>query len=153
MINLNHKNAEKVTVVKVNSSAVDIKANVNKVQPKDSFAYSFRSIYYYSRVFGLLPYSIIYDTEGEPQVPRVGVLNCLWFIVSIFLYSSMAYVSYIDMSISHDQNVPHVLVLGSYFLQILSLIFGAVIIIMDMCNRHRFVDILRKIGIFDKEAS
>lgn len=118
-----------------------------------NFAHSFRPIYYCSRVFGLTPFSIIYDSDDEVQMPKVGVLDSFWFVVSICLYLIMAYSSYHQMIVNQYQSIPNVLVIGGYMISILSLIFGAVIVGIDMWSRFRLVDVLKKITTFDKEVS
>lgn len=41
---------------------------------------------------------------------------------------------------------------GDYFLEIYGTIFNVVLIVMDMCMRSKFVNILQKINIFDEEV-
>lgn len=127
--------------------------SVNDDRNKRNFAYSFRPIYYFSRVFGLMPFLVKYDSKGQPEMPRVGILDSLWFVTTICVYLSMAYISYQQMSLPQDPNAPTVLVFSEYLLQILGLVYGALIIAMDLCNRFKFVDILKQLMIFDTEAS
>lgn len=127
--------------------------NEKSVKSELNFAYSFRPIYYFSRVFGLMPFSVKYDSNGQPQMPRVGILDSLWFVTTICVYLSMAYISYQQMTLPQDPNAPKVLVFSEYLLQILGLVYGALIIGMDLCNRFKLVDVLKQLTTFDKEAS
>lgn len=117
-----------------------------------NFADSFRPIYYFSRVFGLMPYSIIYDSNGDVQEPKVRTLDVLWFVISMCIYILMAVILYQEMNISNLNTSVYILLLGEFVLLMLTLIFGAQVIGMDMCNRFRIIDILKKINTFDKEA-
>lgn len=124
-----------------------------KVQSQElNFAFSFRPIYYFSRVFGLMPFSIVYDSNGDPQVPRVGIFDLLWFVISICIYLPFVYYCYKQLAISNDQSVPILFLLGAYILQMLDLIYGVLIIGIDMYNRFKLVGILKKITAFDKEV-
>lgn len=120
-----------------------------------NFVYSFRPIYYYSRLLGLMPFSIIYDSNKEPQKPKVRVSDGLWFVVSICFYCMMAIVSYEARKHSRNSSKgsSYVLILGDSFHLISGLLIGALTIAMDMCNRHKLVGILRKFTAFDREAS
>lgn len=117
-----------------------------------NFAYSFRPVYYLSRVFGLMPFSIEYDLIGQPQVPRVNRIDAMWFVIVICLYLSMAYISYEKMNFPQDSSIPYILFLGEYLFQILDLVYGALIIGLDMCNRYKLVNILKKLTLFDEEV-
>lgn len=156
MSELNSKSTSTVPVVSVNQTPV--KERIESIENKDrtrdlSFADTFRPIYYYSRVFGLMPFSIVCDSNGEPQEPRIGVLNFLWFITSMCLYLSMAYYSFIDMNVTRDDSLPYAFILAGFIMQIFRLVFGALIILIDMCKRYKLVDILKKLNIFSKEVS
>lgn len=143
-----------VMCVNQTSTKERIESIENEVKVKDlNFADSFRPLYCYSRIFGLMPFSIVSDSNGEPQVPRVGVFNILWFIISIFLYLSMAYYSYIDMHVPRDSSFPYAFILAGFIMQIFRLIFGALMIVIDMCKRYKLVDILKNFNIFNKEVS
>lgn len=117
-----------------------------------NFAYSFRPVYYLSRVFGLMPFSIEYDLNDRPQLPRVKRLDAMWFAIAICLYLSMAYVSYQKLNLPQDSSVPYILFLGEHLFQILDLVYGALIIGLDMCNRYKLVNILKKLILFDEEV-
>lgn len=158
MIEFNSECEATVPVMKVSQpSAADDRIETIKLEKRNrteelNFAYSFRPIYYYSRIFGLMPFTIMYDSNGDPQEPRVGLFNFVWFIAAIGLYTSMAYFSYIDMNVPRDASIPYAILISGFSLQISRLIFGALAIGMDMWNRFKIVDILKKLNIFNKEA-
>lgn len=52
---------------------------------KDTFAYCFRPIHIVSRAFGLMPFSITFDSNGEIQKSNVSKFDVLWFVVWLCL--------------------------------------------------------------------
>lgn len=159
MTKVNYDNIPTIAIVKMMHSSGDQVANqlVDKQYFRDSsnFLYTFRPIYYVSRVFGLMPYTIVYDTNGDAVKPKKTACDCLWFVISILVYTALAYLIYQEKTVpSYDKSTSMlILMLGDRILSILSLIFGAQLIIMDMCNRYKLIDILKNVTIFDKEVS
>lgn len=115
-------------------------------------AYSYRPIYYFSRIFGLMPFSIIYSSDGRAQKPRVSVFDGLWFVISICIYILMAVISYKNIILPTNSNSSYLMILGDYVLLILGLFIGALTIGMDMCNRFKIVDILKMFDTFDNKV-
>lgn len=122
---------------------------------KFNYLYSFRPIYYFSRAFGFMPFSIISDTNGTIQGPAIRSFDIFWFIVWILLYFSSAFVSFRNGQFPKNSNTTESVILigADYVILTSGLIFGALIIIMDMCNRFKLVGILKNINTFDEEAS
>lgn len=116
-----------------------------------NFEYSVRPIYYFARAFGLMPFSVIRNSNGEIQKPHVGVINLLLFVVSICWYLILAYTSYRNVTfLLYNPDTSFILVLGDYLLLIVGLICTTFFILMDMVNRTRLVDFLKKVTIFDQ---
>lgn len=120
---------------------------------KPNFSYSIRPMYYFSRAFGLFPFTMIYDTNGDVQGAHVTLFDILWFFISIFLYLLMAFYCYMNMDLPQNPNDSYILNLGDYALLIVGLIYGAIIILLDMFNRFGFIDLVKNITTFDKEVS
>lgn len=116
------------------------------------FIYSFRPFYYFCRILGLMPFSIVYDSRKNTGKPKVFWFDGLWFAVSMCLYLSMTFISYRNLKIPQYSNASYILIIGDSFHKLSGLIFGALIIGMDMCNRFKLLKIWRKFIIFDKEA-
>lgn len=114
--------------------------------------FSYQPIYYLSRFFGLLPFSFTYDSNGEVQAPKVHVIDGLWFVVSIIVYLVMANAASMGIEIRKNTLAP-ILVLGNHLLLIFGLIYGAIMIVENMCKRFQFVKILRVFAAFDNEVS
>lgn len=132
-----------------------VKKDAKHVHPKKwDFANSFAPIYYFSRVTGLLPFTIARNSNGEIQMPSVSRLDRLWFVVSICLHLSLICIllpSFNELKkvLTRQQ---FILIYCDQLRLVLSLIFGALTIAMDMCNRFKLVALLKKITIFDKEV-
>lgn len=117
-----------------------------------SFEYSIRPIYYFSRVFGSLPFSVVRGSDGRIQGPRVNTIDLLWFIVSICWYLALAIAVYRNPLLPQGSNAS-ILMLGDNLMVVLGLTFGAVIIVMDMFNRTKLVAIFKRFSIFDQNVS
>lgn len=125
--------------------------NVNS--KKLTFAYSFKPIYYFSRIFGFMPFSVVHDSTGAIQLARVRTVDFLWFIISIGIYVSSA----IHLVVSIDQTpIPDksiILVNCTRSIVVIRKLLSCLSIILDMSNRSKIVDILKKISSFDERVS
>lgn len=125
--------------------------NTSKSEPKE-FQHSFQPIYYFSRVIGLWPFSITYNSNGTITA-RVRPLDSLWFIVSICLYLAALFYACKNIKNTQTENVSYFLsVLISSMSQIPPLLFGPASIVLDMFNRDRLANIFNKCIVFDKEV-
>lgn len=116
------------------------------------FAYSFRPFYYFSRMVGLMPFSIIYDTNGQIQGPKARLYDVVWFVISMCVYLFIVYNSYGGTQFTSDGMMPTILTLAESFQTIVCTISELVTIAMDMYNRRRMIDILKMFNAFDKEV-
>lgn len=124
--------------------------NVGKL----NFFYSFRPIYYFSRIFGFMPFTIVCDSTGTAREPAIRSLDIFWFIVSIFSYLLSAFVSF-EFALfpqNPDYNESVILLGADYVIVISGLVFGAFIIVMDIFNRFKLVGILNDMKTFDEEV-
>lgn len=129
---------------------------VNQLSLRDSgkynFFYSFRPIYYFSRLFGFMPFTINYHSNGTIQGPVIRSLDIVWLITSICFYFVSAILTYTTAPY-HQTTESAILSSGDDLILISGLIFGIFIIIMDWCNRFKLVNIQKNIHTFDEEAS
>lgn len=124
----------------------------NSLSNTVNFSYSFRPIHLFSRLFGLLPFTIVYGPNGDAQEARVTAFDILWFIISVFFYLIFTLHSLIHMQMPSDPNQLPLLIHIEYAILIVRSIFSSVIIIFDMCNRSTLIDILKKFTTFDMEV-
>lgn len=120
---------------------------------KDNFAYSFRPIYFFSRAFGLMPFSITYDANGEIQEPRISRLDGLGFVIGICIQLISTYSHIRNMKTSKDpNNASSFLMLCDYLLYVAVMAYGILLRGMNMYNRFKLVNILKEFTMFDKEV-
>lgn len=116
--------------------------------------YSFRPIYYLLRVCGMMPFTCIYDAYGYPHSPKIRKRDGLSVVIAICFYLSMTGLVIYHMDIKEHRHSPiYMLLLGNYVHLISCIIFGIVIIAIDLWNRFKLIDILKKFTIFDTKAS
>lgn len=144
-----------VSVLKALQYPSNQKPTQDKLRPENiSFLDSFGPVYYYSRLFGLMPFTIDCDASRGVQKPRIDIFDGIWFSLSILIYISMAIIAYNDMKLPQDSDTASfILILGDYVLLILGLIYSALIIVFDMYNRFRLCELLNKFITFDKEVN
>lgn len=136
--------------LKLNLPTLDKKGTASK---NIDFVYNLKSIHLYSRLFGLVPFTLVRDSNGEVQKPHVGKIDLLWFMISISLYLYLAYAYWIVVSGMQDARRSSILQLGDTMLIVLGLIYGAAICIIDMYNRTRIAEFLKHFLLFDKNVS
>lgn len=117
------------------------------------FVYSFRPIYYFNRVYGLMPFTIVYDANGTFNGCVIRPLDMLWFIATVML--NVAYVFTITGDTQHLQDpktLSNILTGSDYFLEISSMVCSIILIAMDMLFRANLVKILKEINAFDEKV-
>lgn len=131
----------------VQSSASDKnESNENEIQVEPmNFMYSFRPIYYVSWIFGVMPFSIVYDLNGGVLRPKVTRFDGFWFVILVCLYVSSAF-------LVRSPPGTHFTLMLLYILSILGFIYSFSAIIFNMCYRSKFIDILKRITTFDNEV-
>lgn len=120
---------------------------------KIDFAYAFLPIYYFSRMFGLMPFTLNYNSRGEIQAPQVRRFDAIWFGVSISIYLMAAVTNFLSVALPKEMTtISFALYFGHNVLFIQSLLVGAISIGLDLFNRYKLVAILKAFIAFDKEV-
>lgn len=131
------------------SSSSDNNQSSNVVKLWNSKEYdfvdSFRPVYYFSRAFGYMPYSVIFDSKAGIHRPAVRSFDILWFIIAILLYFSTG-IGFYALNVSHSTST--VLSVGDQS-EIAHIFVGVLFFVMDMCNRFKFVEIWNKFNKID----
>lgn len=126
----------------------------NSTRPNCTFSCGFRPIYIVSRVFGQMPFSIEFDSNGVIHRPAIKMLDALWFLISIICYICITYFAFdyfrSDGSFNPLLTFSYV---GNNFVFGICIINGLLAIVLDMCFRFVFVDAFKKIIVFDQKAS
>lgn len=124
----------------------------NRIQKSD-FTLTFQPIYYISRIIGLIPFSISFDLNGEPQRPKVGKFDSIWLIISIsvYLYGAWSFIKKFE-SPSDPQESSYIIIYIDNAILVIGLLLGVLAVVLDWWNRYKLVEILEKLLIFDKEV-
>lgn len=120
---------------------------------KLNFSVVFRPIYYFLRVFGFMPFTIVYDSKGAVQKHSITVFDVVWLLISLFvyLYAIHSTIIWYDSENSPDMSA-FLLWVGKIF-YILEIVFCIIGILMDLCNRYKLINILQSFEMFDEEVS
>lgn len=118
-----------------------------------NFAITFRPIYYFLRLFGFMPFTIVYDSKGEVQAARITARDILWLLISLCAYLLAFNGSKIweNPYLLHKYSTVFIYVIKLY--DISEILFGIIGIVMDLCNRFKLIDIMRTLNQFDKEVN
>lgn len=118
------------------------------------FLDSFRPIYYFSRSFGLMPFSIGRSSSGNILGPRVHKFDAVWFVATILIYALATVVSFKYVKFKQESNTQlNMLVISNNWHLTSGLLFCVVIIGMDLYNRDKLVDLIKRFTVFDKQVS
>lgn len=128
--------------------AASTNSNQTKTVPssKINFIESFRPMYVFSRFFGMLPFTIECDTNGDIQKARVKTWDFIWFGIKIAMHLFAEWM-YLTLLFSNSENV---LVSINSLIEIVQITSLPLMVVMDMYNRSKFVDILKRLSRFDK---
>lgn len=116
------------------------------------FQHGFQPIYYFSRLIGLWPFTMIYISNGLIKETRINLFDSVWFLISISFYLTALFYACRKFD-SDSSKIFDIWSLVYCIGQILALLFGAVGIALDMFNRNKLINILNKFIIFDNEVS
>lgn len=129
------------------------KTNENAL-PQNNFSILFRPLYFVARIFGLLPFSIIYIETGDIQSSRVNKFDVLWFVLSFSAYSILLWFYQHKLLLSHVLlDKLGILTVCHDMATILKIILQIISIILDMYNRTQIIDILKQFANFDNEVT
>lgn len=151
MAEFNQKNLSQISMLKMDDPYQVAGKKINSKKSQSDFVYSYRPMYYFSRFFGLLPFSFVYDSNGHIQAPRIRIADGVWFVFTVVFYIVLAINSCQGIQIPKDA-VPLIFYSNTLLLTV-GLFNGATMIVVNMCVRFKFVAILKTITNFDKEAS
>lgn len=143
------------------AAIITVKSLVNNVKDpieteikvkRIDFLYSFRPIYYFSRIFGLMPFSIIYDSNGErARRPKITIFDGIWLLISVCTQMLGVYLT-IRFKFVNQTSPTFVVILGYTFI-IMTVMYGVGAVVMDLCNRFKFLEIINSFTVFDKHVS
>lgn len=114
---------------------------------KLSFAHSFKPVYILCRIFGFMPFSIAYDSNGEIQTARIRVVDLIWFIISIGVYLSSAFYFVIFVWCLPIPNKQATLIYGTRLIVLFRKLFNCLCIVIGYYFiPSKLMDICRSTG-------
>lgn len=118
------------------------------------FAYCFQPIYYFARIAGQMPFTIIRQPPNSSIVKaKFYVRDFFWLAFSLCIHISYIRISILDFkSYKHKNSVTSTMYFGNLTLWFASLLLGIGVIASDVCNRVRIIRILNEFTAFDKEV-
>lgn len=143
-------------MIQPSSTQIHSEFDVNeKIHTKiTKFVDIFRPVYYFSRLCGQMPFSMVQQTlHSDFYKPQVGRRDALWFTISMVSYTTVTIFTCLKLTAKFDQNkTVYVLFMGNSMLHSMTMLFGVVKLAMDMYNRHKLVSILNKFTQFDHKV-
>lgn len=160
MINFAGKNRVNVPAmmkpIAVESQFENTIVEINNTK-KLNFPCNFKVNYHFLRAFGLWPFSLIRDSNGEFQKPKITKIDLLWSLVSILSYISASIGFYMNAKAlemkTTDLKIESIMINVDYMRIVFSLIFVAISIAVDMFNRFKLVNVLNNFVRFDESVS
>lgn len=150
-IEANKKLQESVKRSKTISNIPDFIVPTNQASSLN-FYHLVQPNHYASRIFGFVPFSFKFNTKHEVSGCKVKIRDFIWFLVSLFIYISLAFLGLYTLSVPNIEH-SYILFVGNHVVVIFGLICGVFDIIFDMFNRNRLTDIILKINSFDKKVN
>lgn len=111
-----------------------------------------RPIYVISRIFGMLPFRILRSSTGDIVGQYVGPIDLIWFFVTIGIYFFLAFSSIQNIAADQHWETKSLFSIGDNFIVLYDITTAILTIILDMFNRHHFINILKKFIEFDKKV-
>lgn len=146
MITFNRKHSRIVLVDNLIKSSMTFKARPTKIM---NFGSVFHPLYYLSRIWGLVPFSIVTKSNGDVQNPKIHLRDVLFFAISFkirLLFSFISHKRYMELGKANTLD------LCVYLFEEFSFLYGILIAIMNVCNRFKLMDMLKMYNHFDKEV-
>lgn len=119
---------------------------------KRGFVQSVSPIYFFSRAIGLMPFTIAHERNSKILRAKVTALDFVWFVIAMIVHISFVVIWYRNLDYKRIKNVSNVVPIGMGAHATFGLIYSVICVAMDMCNRCKFVDLLRSFMTFDKEV-
>lgn len=116
-----------------------------------NFAYEFRPIHCFARICGQMPFTITYHTKDA--IVGVKIEKRDFACIAIAICIQISFICFaVDMLKSTSDPNAHTynLFFGNLIVWFVILLLGICVMILDACNRYKFVRILNKFIVFDE---
>lgn len=119
-----------------------------------SFGSVFRPLHYLARIWGLVPFSIATNSNGELQNPKIHLYDGLWLLTTVLLY--MSFLNYAWNALNYDRKISirntWILILCARLLAVFAFVYGILTTIINMCNRYKLISLVKMCTRFDEEV-
>lgn len=151
MITLTRKYTKIVLVNNLIESSMTVNSKESKTM---NFGSVFRPLYHLSRVWGLAPFSIASNPNGELQNPKIGFSDGVWLLTTILIYLSFASYSLNAFQTARKtlNRGTWILILCARILALFAFVYGILTIIISLCNRFKLINIVKMFARFDEEV-
>lgn len=146
MITCNPKHSQIVLVNNLIKSSLPLKESGIKIT---NFGSVFRPLHYLSRISGIAPFSIVTNSNGDVQKPKIHIHDGLLFLTMICIYGLFSIHSYNRFNLSGKS---YLLYLCAYLFETFTFAYGILMVIMNVCNRFKLIEMLKTYIRFDKEV-
>lgn len=153
MITLNHKYSKIVLVNNLIQSAMEDSLKISQLKLM-SFGSVFRPLHCLARSWGLAPFSIAIDSNGELQRPKIHLCDGLWAFAITLLYASFVNYSVEAFNFARTclDKETWILILCARILTIFAFVYGILTIIINLCNRFKLINMIKMFVRFDEEV-
>lgn len=108
-------------------------------------------IYYISRLFGLLPFTLQCNDNGAEKCVTVTIFDQIWFAIALSWYAVLSGLCIVVSLIDYINEATVFLHMASIFLLFVGLSHGVFSIAKNMLQRHQFGCILNDLFVCDTE--
>lgn len=120
---------------------------------KHDFHTAFRPIYYFSRYMGLWPFSVAHYSKKKIRRASVALVDIFRSISTISLSSTLVMCAYEEIRTQKKYHMNTIRFVVFMAFQLSSFSFLTIGIVLDLINRNRLADILRKFNTFDRKVN
>lgn len=119
-----------------------------------NFGSIFRPLYYLSRVWGLAPFSIVTNPNGEVQKAKIRLYDVLWFLIAIYvhLFFMNSVLNKFKTAKEKIKRDTWILLVSARAMEVFTFAHGILTIVMNICNRFKLISIVRMFIRFDREV-
>lgn len=134
-------------------SDVSIITPENANLKKSNFTYGLQPIYYFSRIFGYMPFKLVLNSNGLIKSARIRLFDTLWtvFSIGIHLFATFHFLLTAGCTTENFEKSV-ILANGTKALVIVRRLFNCLCLAMEICQRVRFVETLKELNLFDEKA-
>lgn len=147
-----------LSVFKFNKLPVGSRSAGNQLNKSLTSYDCIKPVYFMSRIFGLLPFSVRQNSNGSVESAKVNLFDMFWFLCAIGIYLTLSYFHLpqtkdLKNSITEENSTSKSVLFSSIEIIFLATYLKVVVfIILDMLNRKLFANILTEIAKFDKSV-